>query len=93
MKLVFHVAALADLRNIYDYLKKENPAVAVSVIARIKASLERLTTFPKSGRVGVVPETYEIVVSNLPYIVVYTLTDNLVAIVGVFHSAQSRSIS
>ena len=93
MKLVFHAAALTDLRSIYDYLKEENPAVAVSVIARIKISLERLTTFPKSGRTGVVSETYEIVVSGLPYIVVYKLTDTLVEIIAVFHSAQNRSNS
>jgi len=66
MKLVFHEAALADLQGIYDYLNEENSGVAVSVIARIKASLERLTAFPKSGRVGVVPEPMRLLFPVFP---------------------------
>ncbi len=54
MKLVYLSAALADLQNIHDYIAKDDPAVAVTVIARIKASLDRLLDFPKSGRTGTV---------------------------------------
>lgn len=49
MKAVFHASALADLQNIHDYIAKENPTVAVTVIARIKTSLDRLREFPKFG--------------------------------------------
>ena len=49
MRLVFHTAALADLQNVYDYIAKDNPTIAVTVIARIKSSLDRLTLFPRSG--------------------------------------------
>ena len=62
MKAVFHASALADLQNIHDYIAKENPTVAVTVIARIKTSLDRLRDFPKSGRTGTVPGTLEVVV-------------------------------
>ncbi len=64
MKLVYLSSALADLRNIHDYIAKDDPTVAVTVIARIKASLDRLLDFPKSGRAGTVPGTMELVVTR-----------------------------
>jgi toxin ParE1/3/4 len=45
--------------------------------------------FPYSGRQGSVEGTYELVVSRLPYIAVYRVTDS-VEIVAVFHAAQDR---
>lgn len=74
MKLVFHAAALTDLRSVHDYIAKDNPDVAVTVVRRIKSALDRLTLFPQSGRAGTVSGTYEIVVPGLPYIVVYELS-------------------
>jgi plasmid stabilization system protein ParE len=90
MRLIFQAAALADLRNIHDYIAKDNPAVAVSVISRIKSSLDRLLLFPRSGRVGAVEETFEVVVPGLPYIVVYQILTEHIEVVGVFHGAQDR---
>ena len=90
MKLVYQSSALADLQNIHQYISKDSPDIAATVIARIKSSLDRLTTFPRSGRPGNVPRTYEVVVPNLPYIVVYELTNNEIEIVAVFHGAQDR---
>ena len=91
MKLVYLASALADLQNIHDYIAKDDPAVAVTVIARIKASLDRLLDFPKSGRTGTVPGTLELVVTNLPYIVVYELGADHIEIIAVFHGAQNRN--
>lgn len=46
MKLVFQEAARqvfgADLRDIHDYIAIDNPAVAATVVRRIKSSLDRL---------------------------------------------------
>ncbi len=90
MKLVFHAAALADLRNIHEYIAKDNPDIAATVTARIKSSLDRLTTFPQSGRTGTVPGTREIIVPNLPYIVVYEPATERIEIIAIFHTAQNR---
>ncbi len=90
MRLVFHAAALADLRNIHDDIANDSPDIALTVVARIKSSLDRLTMFPRSGRVGTVSGTYEIVVPGLPYIIVYELADERIGIVAVFHGARDR---
>ena len=62
----------------------------MTVIRRIKSALDRLTTFPQSGRAGTVSGTYEIVVTGLPYIVVYELSPEKIEIFAVFHTAQDR---
>ena len=46
--------------------------------------------FPRSGRLGQVQGTREVVVPGLPYIVVYTHDDIGVDIVAIFHGAQKR---
>ena len=90
MKLVFHAAALADLRNIHAFIANDSPDIAVTVVARIKSSLDRLTMFPRSGRAGTVSGTYEVVVPGLPYIVVYELAAERIGIVAIFHGTQDR---
>ena len=85
MNLTFHAAALADLRNIHDHISLDNPGVATAVIARIRSVLDRLTMFPRSGRIGVVEGTYEVVVPGLPYVVVYEIANDRVEILAVFH--------
>ena len=57
---------------------------------RVLHSVERLASFPNSGRAGQVEGTRELVVPGLPYIVVYTCDDTDVSIVGVFHGARDR---
>ena len=44
------------------------------------------------GHTGRVPNTYEWVVTGLPYIVVYQINmdDDVVDVVAVFHGAQDR---
>lgn len=88
MKVSWQHTAIADLASIRTYISQQNPYAADSVVARILSSVERLDRFPASGRSGSVPETREIVVPGLPYIVVYTLAEGLVTIVGVFHGAR-----
>jgi len=87
MKLVFHEAALSDLRDIHQHIAQNDPRIAVSVIYRIRMSLERLTMFPRSGRTGTVSGTRELVVPGLPFIVVYEIKQSQVEIVAVFHTA------
>ena len=46
--------------------------------------------FPRSGRLGQVQGTREVVVPGIPYIIVYTHDDRSVDIVAIFHGAQKR---
>lgn len=90
MKIRWQLAAVSDLSDIRTYISEENPAAAEAVTSRILRSVDRLQSFPKSGRVGVVPDTREVVVPGLPYIVVYVHDDEEVEIIAVFHGAQGR---
>jgi toxin ParE1/3/4 len=86
----FSRAAQADIQNIYDYIASENPIAARSVVIAIERATVRLEQFPLSGRKGATESTRELVVSRLPYIVVYVATETDVEIVAVFHAAQDK---
>jgi toxin ParE1/3/4 len=45
----FSPAALRDLNEILDYIAADKPATARNVVARIRASCERLGAFPNRG--------------------------------------------
>jgi addiction module RelE/StbE family toxin len=94
MKIVFHQAALADIRSISDYISRDNPAAARRVIGRIRSAIRRLSHFPHSARAGGEPGTRELVVPRLPYIVVYRVVEDrpptFVEIIAVFHAARDR---
>ncbi len=90
MKIRWQLAAVSDLGDIRTYISEENRAAAEAVTRRILRSVDRLQSFPNSGRIGVVPGTREVVVPGLPYIVVYVHDDEEVEIIAVFHGAQGR---
>lgn len=90
MRLRYRVEAASDLVAIHEYIAADNPVAASAVITRIRQSVERLLLFPKSERLGRVPGTRELIVPNLPYIVVYQISDDLIDIVAVAHAAEDR---
>jgi addiction module RelE/StbE family toxin len=55
---------------------------------RIETAVERLADFPLSGRAGSVAGTREVVVTGLPYIIVYRVMDSEVQILRVYHSSR-----
>jgi len=89
MRLRWTEGAANDLQRISDYLFEQNPAAAASIIRRIYAAPARLTSFPQSGRAGRQSHTREIVIPNLPFIVVYdTRGDDVVRVLRILHAAQ-----
>ena len=90
MRLQWRLSAVSDLANIRDFISQNDPEAARAVVDRVFRSVDRLTSFPKSGRAGQVAGTRELVVPGLPYIVVYTFDDTDISIVGVFHGARDR---
>lgn len=81
--------AVADLENIHDYIARGSADYADAVIERLILSVERLRSFPQSGRH--VPEASDLKVRELivsGYRVIYRLRKNIVQIVAVVHSAR-----
>jgi toxin ParE1/3/4 len=90
MKVVFRKSALFDIENIHRFIARSNPQAATKVAMRIREATKRLERFPLSGRRGSVEGTHELIVSRLPYIVVYETASETVEVIAVFHAAEDR---
>ena len=92
MKVIIRDAAYDDLDRIYEWIAKDRPRSADSVIDRILESIDQLGRFPFIGHAGKAAGTHEWVVTGLPYIVVYEIDSNNdeLRVVAVFHGAQNR---
>ena len=91
MRITWQLSAVSDLATIRDYIAQENAASGHAVANRVLRAVDRLERFPESGRPGRASGTREVVVPNLPYIIVYTHDDTGVDIIAVFHGRQDRT--
>jgi addiction module RelE/StbE family toxin len=88
-RILWSPQALLDLEAIRDYIARDSPRYAELVLRRLVAAVERLETFPQSGRI--VPERNtedirEVIVK--PYRIVYRLRPQQVEIVTVFRASR-----
>ena len=88
MQLRWTEAAAADIERISDYLVTHTPERAERLLRELYEAPSALLQFPKRGRPGKKEGTRELVVSPLPYLVVYTVRGDVVYIVRVLHGAQ-----
>jgi toxin ParE1/3/4 len=88
-RVVWSPQALHDLESVRDYIAQDSPTYATLVVQRIVASVERLATFPESGRV--VPELQRADVREVvhrPFRVVYRVRQDTVEIATVFRASR-----
>lgn len=88
MQVIFADPATRDLDAIIDYIAQENPAAAEKVFRTIVAVTRRLSDFPEMGHAGRLPDTRELAVAGLPYLIVYQMASDVVTIIAVFHGAR-----
>jgi toxin ParE1/3/4 len=88
MRLVFAESAASDLEDIIDYIASDNPSAAERVYRAIQDAAGKLSEFPEIGRPGRLPQTRELSVAGLPYIIVYQTGAGSVTIVAVLHGAR-----
>lgn len=79
--------AIDDLVEHVEYVARESPRAARHIAARIRSAGEELGDFA-IGRPGQVPQTYERVLADLPYTIVYSLESRTISILRVIHHAQ-----
>ena len=89
LKLKWTRRALQQLTNAQDYISQDNPTAAKQIATRIVDATQLLLTQPMMGRKGRVTGTYEWVVKQTPYLIVYTTNDNTLQILRVIHSKQN----
>lgn len=88
MKLRFRPDALADLREIYDYIADDNPTKVGEFIGIIREKCRLIAKQPKIGRSR--PELH-LDLRSFPiksYVIFYRILTDTVEIVNVIHSAR-----
>ena len=89
MRLEWSPHAVADLKSISEYIEQDRSLETANRIVRaIYDSIQSLRTTPHRGRHGRIESTREMVVSSLPYIVVYQVFDERLLILNIVHGAQ-----
>lgn len=88
MRIIWRRAALADLVSIRDFIAQDDPQAAVRVATAIRAAIDPLATYQSLGRAGRVDGTRELVVADLPYVIVYRVAQDTVRILAVIHTAR-----
>ena len=86
--LVIAEPAARDLEGIVDYIALDNPDAAESVYRGIVSAAEKLPEFTALGRPGRHPETRELSIADLPYLIVYEVESEAVTILAVFHTSR-----
>jgi toxin ParE1/3/4 len=81
-------AATTDLESITDYLFEKTPQNAAQLIRKIYEAPQTLKNYPNLGRAGKKEGTRELVLTPLPYVVIYKIMDDTIIIVRVLHGAQ-----
>jgi toxin ParE1/3/4 len=90
MTIRWLISALKGLKVVRLRISQDNPRVANVVADRIEQSVERLAEFPYSGRNGTREGTRELVVTGLPYLLVYRIVGSEVQILRLFHDKENR---
>lgn len=81
--------AARDLEGIVDYIALESPVAAERVYREIVQTAGRLSDLPALGRPGRLPETRELSVPGLPYLIVYEVGPESVTILAIFHTSRN----
>ncbi|MGO8757818.1 MAG: type II toxin-antitoxin system RelE/ParE family toxin [Terracidiphilus sp.] len=82
-------SAAQDLEEISEYIRRDRPAAADAVAQSLFDEANRLRFLPGRGRIGSIPGTRELVVSGMPYIIVYRITSTAVQILRIYHGARN----
>jgi plasmid stabilization system protein ParE len=80
--------ARRHLKAIGDYYAQSDGSTANNVLNSIKAAADNLSRYPGAGRQGRVLTTRKLVLNDLPYIIIYQITDKDIRILAVFHTSR-----
>jgi len=81
-------AAADDLEDILNYLRRHHPSLAQSTIRKLYDTARSLKQFSNRGRMGQLEGTRELVMTPLPYIIVYGVEPQIVHIFRVIHTSK-----
>jgi len=78
-----------NLDAIEQYIAQDNPAAAAKTVLKIvRRTFAQLSKQPSSGKPGRINGTRELISPEFPYIVIYSIQQETIFILQVFHTAQ-----
>jgi toxin ParE1/3/4 len=89
MRIRWTAPAVESLRNLHGYIAKDSEVYASNFVQRIVLAAEKLTDFPRLGRV--VPEADEETIRELlyqNYRIIYRVKNELIEILTVIHGRR-----
>lgn len=90
MRVILLPHAREDLREIKEYIAKENPEVSRRVAERIKQALHVLSENPYIGNLKDDEGILERHLPGIPYTLPYRIINNDLQILRVFHESQNK---
>ena len=87
-QLRWTIRALRRLESIGDFIAQVNPAAADSVNGRLSSATEKLRAYPALGRPGRIPGTRELVLTDIPDIIAYRVTEAKIEMLTIIHTSQ-----
>ena len=90
MKIRWTAEATDNLEHIRRHIEEDNPEAAVRIVRAIFYHIKTLSVFPNRGRTGRKEGTRELVLSPLPYLVVYRVWVDSIQILYIRHGAQQQ---
>ncbi len=81
--------ALDDLESLREYIENDNPSASEKVMQHLIKSLDYLMDNPELGRLGRAKNTRELLLSGLPYAIIYKIKNNFIEVLRIFHGAMN----
>lgn len=89
MRVEWTKGAETSLDDIEFYIARDNPVAAAKTVLKIvQRTFAQLSRQPSSGKPGRINGTRELIFTEFPYMVIYSIQQDTVFIVQVFHTAQ-----
>lgn len=88
MEIRLSPEAEQDLIEIFDYILEDNPPAAEKVLAYISDEIQHLSDHTYIGRSGRVPGTRELILTKVPFIIPYQVTEDTLEILRVYHTSR-----
>ncbi len=89
-KIFWLKSALLDIEDICNFISTQNPRSTIMVLNRIEEMANLLVEFADLGRINTRHKTRELVIPNLPYIIVYRQKSGNIEILAILHTSRNR---
>ena len=80
--------ARRDLFSVEAFISRDNPTAAIETVMKIIEAVESLSSHSNMGRPGRVPDTRELVIPGLPFIIPYSVSKSSIVILRVHHTSR-----